>query len=116
MASSRTITLAKYGLTAALGAAASLTITTFTATTANLTTANITTANVTTLSGSLLQVQNGTATVEATTLSGATIKAYPIGAGYVSGNSGALLCVKAAAGTIGRCSGISTTTGLCRCL
>lgn len=58
MASSKTATLAKYGLTAALGAAATLTITTFTATTANITTVNATTVTASTVSGSSLAIGN----------------------------------------------------------
>lgn len=61
MASSKTVTLAKYGLTAALGAALSMTITTLTATTANVTTLNAGTATVQPASGSgILKVQSAT--------------------------------------------------------
>ena len=98
MATSKTVTMAKYGLVGALGAVVSLTITTLTATTANITTGNITTANVQTLSG---------ATVRAKTFSGATL--------YRSGTQHQGVICRQTGGLIGACSSDINASGDCVC-
>lgn len=81
MASTKTATLAKFGLGGvALGAVLSLTVTTLTATTANLTTVNATEVEVNgTLSGSTFQINK-----------------QGIGSGklLVNGGSGSYLCLR----------------------
>lgn len=103
MATSKTGTLAQFGLAAvALGAVTSLTVTTFTSTTSNITTANITTANVQTLSGGNINALQANGVVKARTVSGAILK-------FGGGTALGILCKKTD-GTVGTVTRTSTGT------